>query len=212
MIDVLEQNTGEFQEKNIERYYRFHARFYDVTRWSFLFGRRTILDMIPDLPPQPKILEIGCGTGYNIRQLENYYPDAQVLGVDLSPDMLKIAQNKIGNTDRIDLLAASYGSDSLDKESFDLILLSYSLTMMSQQYEDLICGITHDMSSDGIIAVVDFHNSPFDWFRRWMDMNHVDMNGRLLPQLQKHFSSVKTEVNQAYGGLWSYFKFVGRQH
>ncbi|MBK9054941.1 MAG: class I SAM-dependent methyltransferase, partial [Chloroflexi bacterium] len=27
----------------MERYYQFHARLYDATRWSFLFGRSTIL-------------------------------------------------------------------------------------------------------------------------------------------------------------------------
>lgn len=211
MIDIAKSPIGESTNRKVKRYYRFHAQIYDATRWSFLFGRKAVLKMIPDLPSSPSILEIGCGTGYNIRLLENHYPDAEIVGVDLSPDMLKVAQNKTGNPERIKLLEARYGSDAFYKESFDLILLSYSLTMMNQQYDELIYKITQDMSSNGIIAVVDFHNSRFKWFRRWMKMNHVDMNGNLLPLLQEHFYPVQTEVKKAYGGLWSYFKFVGAQ-
>ncbi len=38
----------------LERYYRFHSRIYDATRWSFLFGRdklvRIITKLIVNLP------------------------------------------------------------------------------------------------------------------------------------------------------------------
>lgn len=211
MIEIAKTNTSESCDKNVENYYRLHAPIYDVTRWSILFGRKTILDMIPDLPPKPDILEVGCGTGQNLRRLENKFPNANILGVDLSDEMLKIASDKLNGSDQVDLLKASYGSDQMKKGPFDLILLSYSLTMMNGQFEDLLMQISNDLKREGHIAAVDFHTSPFAWFHRWMNMNHVDFSGRLLPQLQKHFQPIKTEINHAYAGLWSYFLFVGKQ-
>jgi S-adenosylmethionine-diacylgycerolhomoserine-N-methlytransferase len=208
-----DNGTSQVNKDKVKQYYSFHAQIYDVSRWSFLFGRKAILNMIPDLPPNPEIMEIGCGTGQNIRRLVNHFPDAQILGIDLSGDMLNVARNKLlDNSDQVDLLRANYRSDQLNKESFDLILLSYSLTMIEGRLKDLLVQITGHLKPNGYVAIVDFHTSPFAWFRRWMAMNHVNLNRSLLSMLQKHFCPVKTEVNQAYAGLWSYFLYLGKQN
>lgn len=212
MIEASERYTDNSHEHKLKEYYHFHAKIYDATRWAFLFGRETILDIIPDLPPQPKILEIGCGTGHNIQHLQSKFPDAQILGVDLSQEMLNVAHNKLGNSDQIKLLKTNYGSGRIEEESFDLILLSYTLTMMSAQYHDILNQITNHLKPEGVVAVVDFHTSPFGWFRHWMNMNHVNLDGCLLPTLQKRLCPVKTRVNRAYTGLWSYFLFLGKSN
>lgn len=211
MMEPSETHISNSDSGKLEQYYRFHSQIYDLTRWSFLFGRETILDMLPDLPSQPRIMEIGCGTGKNIEHLEYYFPDAHILGVDLSRDMLNIAQNKLKHTNRIALQQAEYGTQSVSGEPFDLILLSYSLTMIGDQTEDVLDQISRDLKPKGHIAVVDFHTSPFGWFKKWMGINHVDLNGHMLPLLQKYFRPVETEIDHAYLGLWSYFLFLGCQ-
>jgi S-adenosylmethionine-diacylgycerolhomoserine-N-methlytransferase len=30
----------------MDRYYRFHAKIYDATRWSFLFGREALIRQV----------------------------------------------------------------------------------------------------------------------------------------------------------------------
>jgi ubiquinone/menaquinone biosynthesis C-methylase UbiE len=42
-----------------------------------------------------RILEIGCGTGSATRVLKARFPDARITGVDLSPEMVRIAQAKV---------------------------------------------------------------------------------------------------------------------
>ena len=45
---------------------------------------------------QPKrILEIGCGTGSGTAILKANFPDARITGVDLSPEMVRIATAKV---------------------------------------------------------------------------------------------------------------------
>lgn len=198
-------------EKKVENYYRFHSRIYDATRWSFLFGRATIIDMIPALPSNPRILEVGCGTGNNISPLKQRYPDAQILGVDLSGHMLDVARRKFENLPGVSFSQAQFGTSNLDEASFDVILFSYSLTMIGSNYDDLISQASQNLKPDGYAAVVDFHISPFGWFTRWMNMNHVELNGHCLPILKRHFCPLKTEINKAYLGLWSYFIFLGQK-
>lgn len=200
------------REKDIENYYRYHSRIYDATRWSFLFGRETILDMIPNMSSQPRILEIGCGTGKNIKYLEYHFPEAQIVGVDLSKEMLNVAQNKLASSSqKVKLINLRYGSQPVDEEPFDLILLSYSLTMIGGQIEEVLKQINADLKSNSYIAVVDFHTTPLKWFRIWMRLNHVNLSGHILPLLEEFFHPAKIEINKAYGGIWSYFLFLGRK-
>lgn len=210
MIEATDTHSSS-NSAQLENYYRFHAHFYDATRWSFLFGRNAIFDFIPDLPSQPRIMEVGCGTGKNIKLLEHHYPDAQILGLDLSDAMLSKANKKTKTSRTVSVKKKKYGQDNLDEDPFDLILLSYSLTMIGNQIEKVLDQISQDLKPGGYIAVVDFHTSPFSWFRKWMGINHVNMGGSILPLLQNKFHPVTTEINEAYLGLWSYFQFVGKQ-
>ncbi len=197
--------------QNIERYYRFHAGIYDATRWSFLFGRAELIQKIISRSVPSPILEIGCGTGKNLADLCHHLPQARLVGLDISEDMLRQARkNLAAYHSRVELLHRTYDRPIKANPAFDLILFSYSLSMMHKNWESVIEYARQDLKPGGLIAVVDFNDSDFDWFKRWMGMNHVRMDGHLLPRLQSSFRSLKLEINHAYGGLWSYFLFIGQ--
>lgn len=199
------------REQALQSYYALHSPIYDATRWSFLFGRNSLINALPDLPPEPNILEIGCGTGKNIELLEYSFPDAHITGVDLSPAMLTKANRRADDSDRITLLQGQYGTDDLSLPSFNLIVLSYSLTMMGSNIERVLQQTTNDLSKKGYIAVVDFHATPFRCFKKWMQTNHVSLTGSLLPLLSKYFHPEHSKIQNAYFGLWSYFQFIGHR-
>jgi ubiquinone/menaquinone biosynthesis C-methylase UbiE len=50
---------------------------------------------IEELDPPKRILEIGTGTGSGAAILKARFPGAQITGVDLSPEMVRIAQAKV---------------------------------------------------------------------------------------------------------------------
>lgn len=196
-----------YNQQTLQSYYRWHAHFYDLTRWSFLFGRRKLMRKLPPLPHSPRILEVGCGTGHNLKKLNYRYPDAKITGIDLSPDMLSIASKK-ADEKRINFIHGIYEQE-LETQTFDLILLSYSLTMIKTPVERILTKLSGNLRDDGTIAVVDFHQTPYRWFGRWMQKNHVEMNGQWLPVLQSVFDADYLENSKAYFGLWSYFLFIG---
>ncbi|SMO79077.1 class I SAM-dependent methyltransferase [Fodinibius sediminis] len=206
----MTNSFGSHDTSKLARYYRLHAPIYDATRWSFLFGREELLSMLPDLPPQARILEIGCGTGQNIARLEYYFPDARIMGIDLSPNMLAKAGQRLGSSTRAELRLESYNAESFSGDSFDLILLSYSLTMLEDRTQQVFDSILKDMKPNGYLAVVDFNTTPFRWFRHWMDINHADLSGHALPLLKKYFHPLTVEIHRAYFGLWTYFQFIGK--
>jgi len=195
---------------SVEKYYRFHSRIYDATRWSFLFGRSAILKKIPGEPPR-RILEVGCGTGRNLAELARRFPEAQITGVDLSAPMLELARRKTqGFGPRVQLLHQAYAAPLGDPPARDLVLFSYALSMFNPGYDTAIAAARRDLAPGGLIAVVDFHDSRFRFFERWMGLNHVRMNGQLRPLLRSLFTPTTDRLRSAYAGVWRYLLFVGR--
>jgi len=198
--------------RGIERYYRLHAHIYDATRWSFLFGRKTILDCVAAVQPAPtKVLEIGCGTGRNLVELARRFPRAHLTGVDLSDSMLAVARRKTAALgSRVSLLQRAYGPALKVSGGYDLVLCSYALSMFNPGFDQAIAAARCDLAPGGRFALVDFHAAQYRWFSRWMEINHVRMDGQLRPLLQEVFHPVVDELRSAYAGTWQYLLFVGR--
>jgi len=195
----------------IERYYRFHARIYDATRWSFLFGRTAILDEAVRGGCRPKrILEVGCGTGKNLVNLARHFPEAEITGLDLSSAMLEQAAGKIAPLgSRVKLVQRAYDAPIGGAEPFDLVLFSYALSMFNPGYDTAIAAAAGDLAPGGIVAVVDFYDTAFPPFARWMGVNHVRMEGQLRAPLLAHFEPRVDSLRLAYAGVWRYWLFVG---
>ncbi len=202
------------QGQTMRQYYKLQSKIYDATRWTFLFGRNRILTLLP-FPNNANIhiLEVGCGTGYNLARLAKLYPNARLTGMDVSEDMINLSKkNTRTYADRVTLLEKPYLPDETAfTGKVDVILFSYSLTMINPQWHDLILKAKEDLKPGGAVAFVDFHNSQFGWFKRHMGNNHVRMDGHIVPVLDKEFTPLVEEVKKAYGGIWEYALFVGRK-
>lgn len=192
------------------RFYQWQSRWYDATRWSFLFGRKQLIRAVANQCSPSSILEVGCGTGANLVRLATQFPAAHITGIDLSAEMLAVAKRKIVNwSTRVNLLQQAYEAPIPGK--FDLILFSYSLSMMNPGWQQAIQSARDNLSTQGVLAVVDFDVTSFSLFRRWMAINHVRMDGHLLPQLLQQFTPQTSLQCSAYLGMWRYFLYIGNK-
>ena len=205
-----QETTG--QNLAMEKYYRFQSKIYDLTRWSFLFGRQEILRKIP-VSSDSHILEIGCGTGYNLRRMAKLYPKARFSAFEVSTDMIRLSKKNTRQfKDRIHLIEAPFSADTVALVAdVDVVLFSYSLTMINPQWLELIELALEKLNPGGYIAVVDFHDSRFSWFKKHMGNNHVRMDSHLLPLLEKSSLPVVKSIKKAYGGVWEYVVFIGKK-
>jgi S-adenosylmethionine-diacylgycerolhomoserine-N-methlytransferase len=205
------ETESDRQASTIEKYYRLHAKIYDATRWSFLFGRGRIVRLAQEHCTPKRILEVGCGTGRNLRALAKAFPPARIAGLDVSAEMLRVARKSLAALARpVQLIRRPYDEPvSEDGKPFDLIVFSYALSMFNPGWEAAIQCARQDLSENGRIAVVDFHDTRWKTFRRWMGFNHVRMEGHLLEKLREQFLPREVSVRRAYAGLWRYMLFVG---
>lgn len=191
----------------LQRYYRLHAPLYDLTRWAFLFGRRRLCVEIARRQPQ-RVLEIGCGTGRNLDQLARLLPSARLTGADLSADMLGQARQRLaGLGERLSLWEGDFARMPAG-ERHDAVLLSYVLTMTHPHTEALLAAAWQRVAPGGVLAIVDFHDSPLKPFRQWMAVNHVRMQGELPGQVRDLGGEVELKRYCAFGGLWRYLQVV----
>ncbi|MGM0453310.1 MAG: class I SAM-dependent methyltransferase [Thermodesulfobacteriota bacterium] len=195
----------------VEKYYRIHSRIYDVTRWSFLFGRDRLIQEIARIDHPASVLEVGCGTGKNLAAMARRFPAAQLTGLDLSNEMLSIAEKKLGNAGYpVALMNRSY-RQPVYPDQFDLVVFSYALSMFNPGWRQAIWSASRDLCSGGLIAVVDFHDSPVCAFKKWMGVNHVRMDGHLSGLLRDTFEPIFFQIYTAYFGMWRYVIFIGRK-
>lgn len=189
----------------LANYYKLHAPFYDATRWSFLFGRNSIEDILPNLDRCSSILDIGCGTCKVTSKLSNSFPNCSITGIDSSYHMLKKARLK--KLQNVQWIEEEFGQHSFPQQTFDLIVASYSLTMVSQ-IDEVISSIKTTMKSDGTLIVVDFDNTPYQWFEDWMKANHVHFNYQIFDRLEAEFNVHAKVTKRAYAGLYSYSTII----
>jgi len=99
--------------------YAAYARFYDATQGDRADHATYIRSLLKKHHPRAKtVLELACGTGSILKQLQ---PDYDVTGVDLSEEMLAIGRKKLPGVRLVrgDMTTVDLG------EQFDVVLCVY---------------------------------------------------------------------------------------
>ena len=145
----------------MDRHYRFQRHIYDATRTHYLIGRQPMLAKLAP-PAGGTVLEIGCGTAWNLIRAAKLYPDAQLFGVDVSAAMLATAGQAIarrGLTNRIRLAQADATRLDTAKafavQTFDRVFISYALSMIPGWHQALFAA-ERTIGANGELHIVDF--------------------------------------------------------
>ena len=68
-----------------------------------------------------KVLELGCGKGFNSRFLAQHYPNVQFVGIDLTPSHIAIANRKASNFSNLTFQLGDFNSLNFPSQSFDVV-------------------------------------------------------------------------------------------
>lgn len=107
------------------------TRFYDPALALLMRERVWKRDLLEQVAPRPgeRILDLGCGTGTLALILQQACPDATIIGLDVDPEVLAIAERKAAQAGaritfvqgRVDVPPTS---PVLERESFDKMVSS----------------------------------------------------------------------------------------
>lgn len=152
--------TSSFEEKRAwaERFFSKTGSTYEqvVDHSTFRIDRLWKKKIIAKIPPSPRqILDLACGTGLLTFAVAKRFPEARIVGVDLTKGYLDIARKKaeagrIGNVSFIHSAAEDFLSD----DRFDAVTTSYL-----PKYADLdrlIPNLSGMLAPGGILIFHDF--------------------------------------------------------
>jgi len=96
----------------------------DIWNWETPAGklrwRRRVFMLTNGIGKQDKVLEIGCGTGYFTRHIAE--TGADVMAIDISPELIKIAQNELKKIKNITFKIENAYEMTFDDNNFDYVI------------------------------------------------------------------------------------------
>jgi len=151
--------------------YRRHAAGYDATARRTMALRRQAIDWL-GLAPGERVLDVACGTGLSLPLLaERVGAAGQVVGVELSPDMLQQARERIrqAHLAQVALIESSMEDAPLEG-AFDAVLFNYTHDVL-QSPRALANVFAHVRPGARVVAAGVKHPPawlfPLRWVRLW---------------------------------------------
>ena len=146
------------------------------------------------------IVEFGSGTGNNIHHLQAAFPQSQIVGLDTSNEMVKVATTRVGNARARFATVA----DFTERGSFDLVFLNGVLHHIPQnQQEEGLIYVRHLLKKGGLLAV--FDNNPFNLGARWV-MKRIPFDRDAV--MVNPYSLAKRLSRMGFGDVTTRFYFI----
>jgi S-adenosylmethionine-diacylgycerolhomoserine-N-methlytransferase len=150
------QSGGPDHAALMDSIYRGQRHVYDLTRKYYLFGRDRLIAGL-QARPGDSVLELACGTGRNLALVTRRCPGVALHGLDLSGEMLKSADARLGDG----AVLAQGDATAFDAEAlfgrpqFDRVILSYALSMIPD-WKAAIAEAAGVLAPGGSLHIVDF--------------------------------------------------------
>ncbi|KAK4048434.1 hypothetical protein OIV83_004780 [Microbotryomycetes sp. JL201] len=219
------------QQGRLDAFYQGQAQIYDRTRSKLLRGRSTMLKLSAahlaqqrqENPDKRLVwLDIGGGTGWNVEEMDKYFPVADfdaVYVLDLCEPLLDVARKRFEARgwknvhcllqDATAFVLPEWEEEGIDPEG-DLDFVSIMMPDMLK----LIDRIERFLSPSGLLSVCDFYVSSREkstlaevigdtasrhcsWLSRmfwlhWFEFDHVDLHPSRRQYLEHTFATIKS--------------------
>ena len=131
---------------------------YDFITKALSFGqdarwKQGLLDALP-AADAPVCIDLACGTGDLTRMLAAHYPAGRVTGLDLTPEMLAIADDRTP-AHNVTYTEGSMAALPFDNASIDLVTGGYALRN-APDLDQTLDEITRILRPGGLAAFLDF--------------------------------------------------------
>ncbi len=149
-----------------------------------------------------KILDLACGTGVMSFMLEKlskkFFPNKtiKIIGVDFSPEMLKIAEiKKITKNSLVEFQKADALNLYFEDQVFDGVMLAYGLRNVSN-YKRCLEEIKRVCKSKGVLLILDFihSNMLFENILNFYKVKIIPQLGHLLTKNRQAYEYLSTSI------------------
>jgi len=196
----------ESKKKQVERMFDNISQYYDVLNRVLTLGidtrwRKKAVSM---LPPKPElhVMDMATGTADVALEIIKQRPDAKVVGIDISNDMLEVGREKVTKkslSDQIALVSGASEAINYPDNTFDAATVSFGV----RNFEDTIGGLSEMkrvIKPGGKIIVLEFSQIRTFPFKQAFNLYF----GRVLPWIGKVWSSDPRAYSYLYESVQAF--------
>jgi phosphatidylethanolamine/phosphatidyl-N-methylethanolamine N-methyltransferase len=197
----LESTTHAYQSK----LYSEFADIYDKIFARIFYPRIAAVIRALNIAPGAKVLEVGVGTGL---ALDAYPPHCQVLGVDLAPDMLEHAQERIDRNGwrHVTVQEMDAMNLKLADDAFDFVMAFHVVSVVPDAARLMreaarvckpggrIVVINHFRSQKRLLAALDRGLEPLTRRWGWHTLKRADVFEGVTLELERVYKTSKRSL------------------
>jgi ubiquinone/menaquinone biosynthesis C-methylase UbiE len=155
--------ASDYGEDRISPWFKYHQEL-AISRLNLTAGNN--------------FLDVGCGTGWAVKEASKRIGDGNAWGIDISPKMISKAKLQFEELSNVEFGIASSDSLPFYDETFDAVICTCSF----HHYEypiKVLCEFKRVMKNDGKLVIIDAARNislPIwiqDRFRRYFEKSHV---------------------------------------
>lgn len=147
---VIEENL-KMHEKEAENYEEEKTEIYNEEEQKRIKSvLKEVEEYIETGNSNRRVLDIGCGTGNLLEKLLSRFDN--VIGIDLSGDMLSSASSKLEGNDNLKLVRGEVSSLPFKDDYFDMVS-AYSLLHHLPSFSDPVSEISRVLRDGGVLYV-----------------------------------------------------------
>ena len=200
-------NKDESKGIQVRRMFNNIAPYYDKICHILSFNidrlwRKRLVKLVVEREPA-NIVDIATGTGDVAISMARNIPTAQIVGIDLSEEMLKVAQHKIehsGIKSNIKLLCEDAENLSLASNSFDVVTISFGI----RNFENIDKGLSECcriLRDGGSLFVMEFStpkHKVFNVLYRFYSKSILPVIGRIISNDNKAYTYLPESIVEFY--------------
>ncbi len=181
----MSELTGDARARYVRRMFGRIAPRYDLlNRWmTFGLDRGWRAELVRrlDLPPAPRVLDLGAGTGDLAFEVLKRRPAARVIALDFTPEMMRLGRRRPGG-ERVQWVVADAAQLPFPDRAFDDAVSGFLL----RNVPDIDRALSEEgrvLKSGGRVASLDTTPPPRSWLRPFITFHlHtiIPLLGRIL--------------------------------
>ena len=157
----------QMKETTVKKQYDKNANIYD-RRWSgYLTKTLSFLQSWAQISPDQTVLDVACGTGELESLLLQENPQQKITGVDMSEEMLKVAQQKLSAYSQVSWKTARASELPFNNCSFDVVVCASSFHYFDDPHASLT-QIKRVLNCDGSVIIL-------DWCKDYITLQILDL-------------------------------------
>ena len=206
---VKPYNEEEAKGKQVGEMFDAIAPSYDFMNTMMTGGlhirwRNRALSMAASALPEDgpkKVLDVACGTGDVSFRLHELFPEAEIIGLDLSPGMLRIAESKLAEMPEKTRRNISFmEGDSLnmpfEDDTFDMVTVAYGVRNF-ERLEDGYREMRRVLKPGGVLCVIELSepaNTLIKGIYRVYSRNVIPLIGRMVSHDTRAYSYLPESI------------------